>query len=239
MLFIACNWSFCRKNANFIKNVSKKIITGQTGQAKNWHGSDGSQKKSSGSVGSRVLRVGSGRVRDGPKRPRVGSGRVKNPYLVTGHGSRVDPGRRLTRSIPTGRYFPKSFLGMFNFHSCLFPNNLHLQQDIRQFTDFLIVENRWKQLVDFQIAYQWMLHSEESIQWLESDHSKQQSLIELLQFSTWVEAIYVCTEFKEIFCIFSFPFLYSWVQWIDCSYLQCWEPSWKWKRKINQKSFDI
>ena len=84
-----------------MKNISKNLSRVRRVKQKNWHGSDGSQEKSHGSAGSRVLRVGSGRVREVFKRPRVGSGRVKNPYLVTGHGSRVDPGRRLTRSIPT------------------------------------------------------------------------------------------------------------------------------------------
>ena len=70
-----------------------KNITGRAGQRF-------FSRAGSGRVKSKILRVGSGRVREVSKWSRVGSGRVKNPYLVTGHGSRVDPGRRLTRSIP-------------------------------------------------------------------------------------------------------------------------------------------
>ena len=46
-------------------------------------------------------RAGSGRVKKASKKSRAGSGRVKIPSLVTGHGSRVDPGWLLTRSIPS------------------------------------------------------------------------------------------------------------------------------------------
>ena len=46
-------------------------------------------------------RAGSGRVGSGRPQKSHGPGRVKIPSLVTGHGSRVDPGWLLTRSIPS------------------------------------------------------------------------------------------------------------------------------------------
>ena len=94
---------FVEKSVNIIKKVRKKIITGQTGQGKKWHGSDGSQEKSHGSGGSRVLWVRPGRVGSGQKGLKKTTGRVgsgQKSLFSTGHGSTGRPGSAVDPQQP-------------------------------------------------------------------------------------------------------------------------------------------